>query len=267
MDWLFVGGAAAAVSLLAGRGLYRRAHHDAAAKSSGLAPVRDLTHLPLALQHTALWHLGDGGFEQRVVHGSVSRAAHDIDVTAFDLETLRERRGEWAWLPVEPPFRIGPIVSVVVCEVDRAFPHALFKHVGVGDELRDDNRIDRSSHVGKLARDGLGLARSYASELPVTLPTRPLALALPEGWRGYTHAAEVYGQLLAAGLARTLVTTQRRDLVVELLDGVIVVYPAAREVAGPDAFADLTTTALAIVEGILASSPQLSPRGVEPRIA
>ena len=265
MDWFFVGGAATALSLLAGRGLYRRSHQDAAARSSGLAPVADLTHVPTALQRTALWNLADGGFEQRVVHGSVSRAAHDIDVTAFDLETLRERRGEWAWLPVEPPFRIGPIVSVCVCEVARAFPHALFKHVGVGDELRDDNAIDRSSHVAKLARDGLGLARSYASELPVSLPPQQAALALPAGWRGYTHAADVYAQLLAAGLANTLAGTQRRDLVVELLDAVIVVYPAAREVAGADAFADLTTTALAIVEGVLASSPHLSPRGVEPR--
>lgn len=260
MDWIFVGGATAALSLLAGRSLFRRAHHDAAAKSSGLAPVADLTHVPTTLQRTALWSLADGGFEQRVVHGRVSRAAHDIDVTAFDLETLRERRGEWAWLPVVPPFRIGPIVSVAICEVERAFPHALFKHVGVGDELRDDNRADRSSHVAKLARDGLGLARSYASELPTSLPPAVSELTLPDGWRGYTHAPEAYASIGAA-----LAAAPRRDLVVELLDALIVVYPAAREVAGPDAFADLTATALAIAESVLASSPKLSPRGVEPR--
>ncbi len=259
MDWIFVGGATAALSLLAGRGLYRRANQDAAAKSSGLAPAGDLTHVPKSLQHTALWGLADGGFEQRVVHGSVSRAAHDIEVTAFDLETLRERRGEWAWLPVEPPFRIGPIVSVVVCEVERAFPHALFKHVGIGDELRDDDLADRTSHVAKLARDGLGLGRSYASELPVSLPPQPAALQLPDGWRGYTHAPDAYASIAAA-----LAAAPRRDLVVELLDALIVVYPAAREVAGSDAFADLTTTALAIAEGVLAAFPKLSPRGVEP---
>jgi hypothetical protein len=259
VDWIFVGGATAALSLLAGRGLYRRAHQDAAAKSSGLTAAADLTHLPTTLQQTALWALADGGFEQRVVHGAVSRASHDIEVTAFDLETLRERRGEWAWLPVEPPFRIGPVVSVVVCEVDRAFPHALFKHVGVGDELRDDNVVDRSSHVAKLARDGLGLGRSYASELPVSLPPERAALALPDGWRGYTHAADAY-----ANIAPALAAAHRRDLVVELLDALIVVYPAAREVVGSDAFADLTTTALAVTEGVLAAIPKLSPRGIEP---
>jgi hypothetical protein len=34
-------------------------------------------------------------------------------------------------------------------------------------------------------------------------------------------------------------------------------------VVGADAFADLTTTALVIVDGVLACSPALSPRGVE----
>ena len=43
----------------------------------------------------------------------------------------------------------------------------------------------------------------------------------------------------------------------------MIVYPAARDVVGADAFADLTSTALAIVDGVLACSPALSPRGVE----
>src|SRR5204863_484516 len=81
------------------------------------------------------WSLAEGGFEGRVVHGALSRGRHDLDVTAFDLETLRERRGEWAYLPVEPPFRIAGTVSIVVCEVDRAFPHVLFKRAGRGDDL------------------------------------------------------------------------------------------------------------------------------------
>lgn len=251
MDWIFLGGAAGALSLLAGRGLYRRKHQDAAAKSAGLAAIDDLTHLPKALQDTALWMLADGGFEQRVVHGQLARASGDVEVTAFDLDTLRERRGEWAWLPVEPPFRIAPTVSVVVCKVARAFPHALMKHVGIGDELRDDDLADRATKITKLARDGLRLARSYASELP-NLPTKA-SLELPDGWRGYSHATYPRFELPA-----------RRDLVVELLADLIVVYPAARVVAGPDAFADLTELALAIVDVVLAATPQLSPRGVEP---
>lgn len=253
----------AGLAFLAGRGVHRRTGQSAAANAAGLIPVADLTHLPQALQRTALWTLSDGGFERRVVHGVLSRKTHDIDVTAFDLETLRERRGEWAWLPLDRPFRIGPVVSIVACEVDRQFPHLLLKRGGVGDDLEDDNLIERTGHIAKIARDGLGLARSYAAELPKTLPAVELGVPLPDQWRAYGTDPSVLTELLGAGFAATLAQSGRRDLVIELLDTLIVIYPASRDVIGADAFADLTSTAIAITDGLLASSPALSPRGVE----
>lgn len=253
----------AGLAFLAGRGVHRRTQQTGAANAAGLIPVADLTHLPEALQRSALWTLSDGGFERRVVHGVLSRHAHDVDVTAFDLETLRERRGEWAWLPLDQPFRIGPVVSIVACETDRVFPHLLLKRSGLGDDLEDDNLIERTGHLAKLTRDGLGLARSYAAELPTTLPAVKLGVALPESWRAYGKDAGVLAELLGAGFAQTLETAGRRDLVVELLDTLILVYPASRDVVGSDAFADLTQTALAITDGLIAASPSLSPRGVE----
>jgi hypothetical protein len=262
MDWYLLGGLAAGAVYLASRGSLRRRHQVAAADAAGLVPVGDLTHLPPALQHSALWALADGGFETRVVHGALSRGKHDLDVTAFDLETLRERRGEWAYLPVEPPFRIAGTVSVVVCEVDRAFPHVLWKRAGRGDELADDNMIERAGLIAKLARGGLGMPSSYPAELPRRLSPAALGVKLPEHWRVYGDPV-VVDALLAGGFAATLDRAGRRDLVVELLDGLVIVYPAARDVVGADAFADLTTTALVIVDGVLASSPALSPRGVE----
>jgi hypothetical protein len=262
-SWYFLGGIAAAFALLFGRGSLRRRQQEAAANAAGLVPVRDLTHVPAALQRTALWALAEGGFERRAVHGVVTRASEDVDVTAFDLETLRERRGEWAWLPVDDPFRIGSVVSVVVCEVARRFPHYMLKCAGHGDELEDDTRIERSLHVAKFARDRLGLGRSYPAELPKTLAPAALDVALPEQWRAYGSDPLPLVELLAAGFAATLARAGRRDLVVELLDSIVVIYPAARDVATADAFADLTETALAVVDGLLASSPTLSPRGVE----
>lgn len=262
--WSFFALLGAGLGFLAARGLFRKGSQASAANAAGLSPVRDLTHLPPTLQHTALWTMSDGGFERRVVHGVLSRAAHDIDVTAFDMETLRERRGEWAYLPVEPPFRIGGVVSIVACEVDRAFPHVLFKREGHGDDLEGDNAIDRGSHVAKAVRTGFGMAQSYAAEMPKTLPPQPLPLALPAQWRAYGDSTAV-AELLAAGFATTLELAGRRDLVVELLDTLILVYPAARDVVGPDAFADLTSTALAITDGVLASTRPLSPRGIESR--
>ena len=263
MVWRFLGGLAAGATLLAGRALYRRRNQESAADAAGLEAAGDLTHVPEALQRTALWAIADGGFERRVVTGRFARTGGDVELTAFDLETLRERRGEWAYLPVEPPFRIGGVVSVVVCEVDRQFPHVLLKRTGRGDDLIDDDRIERMGHIAKNVRDRLGLPRKYASELPPTLPAAPIAAQLPEHWRAYTRAADFVEVLLAGGLRSVLEQTSRRDLVVELLDRLVVVYPAAREVAGADAFADLTTMALQLVDGILAASPPLTPRGVE----
>jgi hypothetical protein len=261
--WRLIGGLAAGATVLAGRALYRRRSQVSAAHAAGLEPADDLTHVPVSLQRTALWSLADGGFERRVVSGKLARSGGDVTITAFDLETLRERRGEWAFLPVEPPFRIGGVVSVVVCEVDRAFPHVLFKRAGRGDQLIDDDRIERMGHIAKNLRDRLGVPRKYESELPATLSAQPIVANVPEHWRVYTQAREVVDALVAAGLRTTLEQAGRRDLVVELLDRLIVVYPAARDVIGADAFADLTTTALQFVDGILAASPPLTPRGVE----
>lgn len=266
MPWALFAGLAAGAAYLAGRAVFRRQGQDAAAHAAGLEPAHDLTHLPVSLQKTALWSLADGGFERRVVTGTLARPSGDVDVTAFDLETLREHRGEWAWLPVDPPFRIGGLVSIAVCEVDRQFPHVLLKRTGRGDELIDDNRIERAGSLTKNVRDRLGMARSYESELPATLPKEPVALTsatLPEHWRAYTKAPDLVETLLPAGLKDALERANRRDLVIELIDRLIIVYPAARDVVGADAFADLTTTALVIVDGILAASTPLTPRGVD----
>jgi len=260
--WSFLALIGAGVAFLATRGVFRRSHQSAAANAAGLSPAPDLTHLTGALQRTALWTLSDGGFEQRVVHGVLSRAAHDIDVTAFDLETLRDRRGEWAYLPLDRPFRIGAVVSIVACEVDRAFPHLLLKRAGGGDDLKADSAIDRASHVAKAARASFGMSQSYPAELPTSLQPTALAASLPEHWRAYGDAT-VLGELLTGGFASTLAQAGRRDLVIELLDTLILVYPASRDVVGPDAFADLTATALAVTDGVLAASRTLSPRGVE----
>ena len=265
-EWMFLGGLAAGAAYLAGRALRGKRQTEQAANAAGLVPVNGLSHLPSSLQQTALWSMAEGGFESRVVHGVVSKGAEDVDVTAFDLETLRDRRGEWAYLPVEPPFRIAGTVSVVVCEIDRAFPHYVLKRAGHGDDLDDDNLIERGTSIARLARDGLGMARSYPAEMPRGLGgAHTLDVSIAPSWRAYGKDALALNELFAAGLNETLKRADRRDLVVELIDALVVVYPAARDVDGADAFADLTTTALTIVEGVLAASPRITPRGVDTR--
>jgi hypothetical protein len=263
VSWLLLGGMAAALAFLAGRGFARRRSQDAAAEAAGLVAVRDLTHVPAALQRSALWTMADGGFERRVVHGVVACGNEDADVTAFDLETLRERRGEWAYLPVEPPFRIAGVVSVVVCEIDRELPHYVLKRAGLGDALIDDDLIERSGNLAKLTRDSLGMSRVYPAELPAPIRREPLALEMPEQWRAYGPATAPLQELLRHGLAAALARAGRRDLVVELIGGLVICYPAAREAEGADAFADLTELALVVVGGVLEGSPRISPRGIE----
>ena len=262
MEWYFLGCIATAFAFLAARNAFRRRSQEAAADASGLSPVGDLRHIPGSLQQSALWSLAEGGFERRVVHGVLSRGAEDIEVTAFDMETLRERRGEWAYLPVEPPFRIGGVVSVVVCDVDRAFPHVLLKRVGRGDANADDDLFERAGSIAKVAHDSLGLPRSHPAEMPRGLAAGALDVALPEQWRAYGDRTTLV-DLVGAGLGETLARAGRRDLVIELIDSLVIVYPAARDVVGADAFADLTSTTLALVDGVLASSPRVSPRGIE----
>lgn len=226
-------------------------------------PASDLTHVPAVLQTTALWALADGGFESRIAHGVISRGAHDIDVTAFDLETLRERRGEWAYLDVDRPFRIAGSVSVVACDFDRDLPHLLLRHVGRGDDLHDDSALERGTHVHKFMRDSLGVSRKYPADPPRGLSRAPLDITLPEGWRAYGTARDQLVEMLANGFAAALERAARRDLVVELIGSLVLVYPATRDASGADAYADLTATAVAICEAILATTRPLSPRGVE----
>jgi hypothetical protein len=86
---------------------------------------------------------------------------------------------------------------------------------------------------------------------------------LPQGWRAYTTAPDLLAKLVGAGFGAALERASRRDLVIELLEGLLIIYPAAREVVGPDQFADLTATALVIVDGVLAASAGVTPRGID----
>ena len=248
MDWLIYGILGAGGAALAGTTLLRRTRQDAVAGATGLEPIGDLSHLPESLQRTALWSISEGGFERRAVHGVMKREGADLSVTAFDLETLRSRRGEWAYLPVEPPFRLGDVVSVVACELDRSFPHVLLKRAGRGDKLHDDELGEIATSVTRIAREVLRAGRVHPAELPPTLAASPVEVELPEQWRAYGR--DVDPLLRHPAFRAALAATHRRDLVIELIDSLIVVYPAARAIAGADPFADLISSTLALVDAI-----------------
>jgi hypothetical protein len=146
-----------------------------------------------------------------------------------------------------------------VCELDRTFPHVLLKRTGRGDKIHDDSLGEISTSLTRLAREALRTARHYPAELPPALAPEALELELPEHWRAYGR--EVEPLLRHAEFRGALARTHRRDLVIELIDSLLIVYPAARAIAGADPFADLVSSALALVDAIRASV--VSPRGVE----
>lgn len=200
-----------------------------------------------------------------MLRGTISRAAADVEVTAFDLETLRERRGEWAYLPVEQPFRIRGVVTVVACELPGPLPHVVCKHAGRGDDLRPDDWVERETSVTKGARDVLGLASQQAAELPDGLPTVARPIAGAADWRAYVGDELLFNELMRGGLAAALAKMQMRDLVIEVVDHLLLAYPATRDALGVSGFGELCTaaaSATATVRRVLAGR---SPRGEEPR--
>jgi hypothetical protein len=260
VDWLIYGLIGSGTAIATSTWLRRSRQQQAAAHASGLEPIDGIQHLPESLQRTALWAIAEGGFERRVIHGVVKRPALDVEVTAFDLETLRSRRGEWAYLPVEPPFRLGDVVSVVACDLDRPFPHTLLKRTGRGDKVHDDELGEIATSVTRIARVLLQQPRVHPAELPPTLSAAPMEIELPEHWRAYGR--DVDPLLRHTAFREALAATHRRDLVIELIDSLLLVYPAARAVVGADPFADLISSALALVDAIRVAV--VSPRGVEP---
>jgi hypothetical protein len=259
MDWSFLALLGGGAAVLAWRKRAEQLRRDERGAASGMRAASDLLHLPQGLGASALWRLGDGGFERGVLRGVVSQAAADTEVTAFDLETLRERRGEWAFLPVERPFRIRGVVSVAVCALPGPLPHVLCKRDGRGDELAGDDWLERGTDVAKAARGVFGVADHYAAELPAGLPRALREVPGAAGWRAYAADDVLFAALIRGGVGAALATIQLRDLVIELVDHALVAYPATRDALGIDGFVELCEAAAAIAAAVRRALPGSGP--------
>jgi hypothetical protein len=260
MDWSFFALLGGGLGFWWWRGQNAARQRDERGAATGLSPAFDLTHLPPGLSKSALWQLSDGGFESRVLRGMISRATEDLEVTAFDLETLRERRGEWAFLPVERPFRIRGVVTVAACELPGPLPHLLCKHEGRGDDLRGDDWLERETSITKGARDALGLEHRQEAELPAGLTKLVRSVPGAASWRAYCGDELLFGELLRGGLAAALEKVTMRDLVIEVVDQMLLAYPATRDALEASGFAELCAAATAVAASVkraLAASTSL----------
>jgi hypothetical protein len=217
-----------------------------------------------------------------VVGGRLSLAAHDIDVTCFDLEDLRRKRFEWAWLDLAAPFRVHTPLTVVACTVHRRLPHVVIKRAGPADRIepREHERAGRGPVGSSAATSDVfgavttGLASRVARELadfrhaaeppPPTLAPTTLEVALPAGWRAWAGAepTDDTRHLVAAIGEHLEADAHDRELVIETLGSLVIVYAASGGPLAEDALEDLVDAAVGVCERALAATPVVGPRGV-----
>jgi hypothetical protein len=290
VDWLFLALMAGGLGSLAIGARRRAAGTGRRSARLGMTPRADLTRIPAEMQRTVLWTLCDGGTERSVVGGRLSLAAQDIDVTCFDLEDLRRKRFQWAWLDVAAPFRLHTPLTVVACTVPRRLPHLLIKRAGPADRIepRDHERSEsrtalvttRGAAVAGAAGDLLdaattGLATRAAFKLvefgnaaeapPRTLARDTLAVEIDGPWRAWAgpDAGEDIRRLVAALGHGLEIDARDRELVVETLGPLVLAYAASGGPLAEGDIEDLVDAAVGVCERALAATPDLGPRGVE----
>jgi hypothetical protein len=280
VDWLFFAVMGGGLGVLAAAARRRAATTRRRIARLGMSPRADLTRVPVELQHTALWTLCEGGTERSVVGGRLSLAAHDVDVTCFDLEDLRRKAFEWAWLDVATPFRLHTPLSVVACTLPRTLPHVLVKRAGPADRIEPragetggrplasaaDGVLVEVIASGVAARAAARLVemRPFAVEPPATLARDTTDVPLEPGWRAWSDpsAGDAARHLLAALGAGLEDTAHDRELVIETRGPLLVAYVASGGPLAAHALEDLVDAAALACERVLAATPDLDPRGV-----
>jgi hypothetical protein len=275
MFWTIMAAGSGALAVAARR---RTAATLARSNRLGMTTRADLLEVPSELQATALWTLTEGGTETSVVGGVLSLAAHDVDITCFDLAEQRRLRFEWAWLDVATPFRLHAPLTVIACRLPRRLPHLIVKRAGPADTIapRDFEAPSRAriGGVGDVL-DGIALgaaarvARSLtefkdaAEAPPRTIDRAALAVALPGGWRAWgPPGATDEDRRLAAALVGDAELAPERELVIETLGPLIAVYVASGGPLIGGALDDVLDAAIAVCERALAATAVHGPRGV-----
>jgi len=288
-DWMFLALLGGGFGLLALGARRRAAVTRRRSARLGMTARPDLSRVPAELQRTVLWSLCEGGTERSVVGGRLSLATHDLDVTCFDLEDLRAKRFEWAWLDVEAPFRLHTPLTVVACTVSLTLPHLLLKRSGPADRIepREHERPSAAHAVagsraaaaasaagdlfdavttGLATRAALTLAdsRCAAEQPPSTLSRDTLEVAIDGPWRAWAGPGDSpedarLVSALADGLERD---AHGGEYVVETLGPLIVVYAASGGPRSEHGLEEQVELAVGVCERALLAVPDLRPRGV-----
>ncbi len=209
---------------------YRVGKRRRLAEKKGLQySLRGLRQAPPELQQTVLFLVSDGGHERDVLVGGLLLAEEHVTFIGFDMTFQRDVRGEWAFLATDPPFRLFSPATVLLHQLPRKFAHMVVKRCGRADAIGDEiSELYKS--FASIAREMSIIDRVIAVPPPPGIGRTPIEIpalaaeyrvwaADPEQARAIlTEETSGYLQSLAAG---------GRELVIELLGSIVLVYCAS----------------------------------------
>ncbi len=225
--------------------------------------LRGLEELPAALQDTVLFTLADGGHERDVVSGDLELAEQQVPFAGFELTFQRDVRGEWAYLATEPPFRLHSPLTVLTYQLPAEFAHLLLKRRGQSERLAESpDEIYRS--VASVAREASGIDRAVTVEPPPALGRAPVARPASRDYLIWAESREQAELLLPPSTIEHLESEAAgdRELVIELLGPLLVVYCASAGALSVDDTATLADFADELCRRLIIATAPLGPRGV-----
>ncbi len=149
-------------------------------------------------------------------------------MTVFDLALHRDVRGEWGYLNTKPRFRIFSPVTVIALELPREYPHVLIKRRGRAEHIAEEG-LERYKSLVDIARDISAIERAVAVQPPPGLPAEPLLIANLSDYLVWSADAEAATAVLGVEVTEILKSpaATSRELVIELLDSLMLVYCAS----------------------------------------
>jgi hypothetical protein len=137
----------------------------------------------------------------------------------------------------------------------------LAKRAGRADAVADDATDMRS--LAALVRESMALGRALAADRPPTLPIE--AVEAGPSWRMWAADPALARRIIDASVIDAV--AQRLpgcELVIELLGGLVLLYPASGGVLAEAELRPAIELAELVCERALAATPRVDPRGVVP---
>lgn len=245
---------------------YRVGKRRRLAEKKGLRySLRGLREAPSELQQSVLFLVSDGGHERDVLTGDLLLAEEHVGFIGFDMAFQRDVRGEWAFLATDPPFRLFSPATVLLYQLPREFAHLVVKRCGRADAIGDEiSELYKS--FASVAREMSIIDRVIAVPPPPSIGRTPMELpALAAEYRVWGADAAEARAILTEETARYLqsLAAGGRELVIELLGSIMLVYCASEASLSEEDAESLGTFSRELCRQILENTRDLARREPE----